>query len=300
VLSFANLIYSRHVLLLAAAVAALSGAGMAGVLDRMAAGWPRRTVAATLLALVLVPPSLLSVPLAVAFARPGPADLAGEWIERNARERPLVGTAYEQFDLAADGFEVVTFEDWWEVPRSALSQFDLLVVRPRDRAAVPALRVLAEFGASTTGHTIVGSGPRAPLSRLRPDEVRGPEGGSPPAAFDADPSTSWDAPAGPVTISVLWRRPAEVVRVELEVDGRDDSWPQRIAWEGLAEGARAWSPLRVFPLRPHNRARQRADAPHGQVFVLTPPVELRGLRLIRAQGPEWGIAELSVLSGPLS
>jgi hypothetical protein len=57
----------------------------------------------------------------------------------------------------------------------------------------------------------------------------------------------------------------------------------------------AWSPLPVFGVRPNHPTRQRTAATHGQVFVLTAPTPLRGLRLLRPEGGEWDLAELKIL-----
>lgn len=48
------------------------------------------------------------------------------------------------------------------------------------------------------------------------------------------------------------------------------------------------------PLRPTRPHRQLPGVPHGQESVLTPPAALRGLRMERPAGREWGVAEALV------
>jgi hypothetical protein len=93
-----------------------------------------------------------------------------------------------------------------------------------------------------------------------------------------------------------WNVPQEVARVEVDVDGRDDSWPQTITWEGALETGKR-RPLPAEVLRPVRPRRQRNGSPHGQVYVLTAPVPLKELCLVRAEGNAWGIAEVRVFCG---
>jgi hypothetical protein len=95
-------------------------------------------------------------------------------------------------------------------------------------------------------------------------------------------------------VETVWSEPVEVERVEVEVGSDPGAWPQDLTLLGTADGA-SWRPLAVIGLRPNRPARQREGAPHGQVYALTPPRKLRGLRIERADGGPWSLATVRVI-----
>jgi hypothetical protein len=236
------------------------------------------------------------VPLAVSYARPGPADRVAEWIEGNVAAGAVVATSYPRLDLDPARFEVRTFDSWKRIPAAALPHYDLLVLRSDgERAELPAVEVLASF-AGGRQQVSVARVPRRALARIAPTTIEAtvaPERAA--AAFDGDPTTGWAVPAGEATLTARWDDPREVQRVELDVGARD-GWPQTVTLEGWAPGPHRPTPLRIFGVRPNHPSRQRASGPAGQVFVVDPPVTLVGLRMVRPDGGAWDVAELRVMA----
>jgi hypothetical protein len=69
----------------------------------------------------------------------------------------------------------------------------------------------------------------------------------------------------------------------------DGYWPQRLALQAR-RGGQPWATLSTLALRP---ARTRLQQPpHGQVFALSGPQAVDGLRIERRAGGEWGLAEV--------
>jgi hypothetical protein len=296
VLAFANLIYSRHVLVLAAGVVVLAAAGAAGLRERWPATFGSPVGAAVLVLAVLLPAARQSVPLAVAYARPSPADRVAEWIEGHAAAGSAVATSYPRLDLDPARFEVRTFDSWKEIPAAALPHYDLLVLRSDgERAELPAAEVLASFAGGRQPVSVVHVA-RPALARIAPTTVEAttaPERAA--AAFDGDPASVWPLPTGEATLTARWNEPREVQRVELDVGARE-GWPQTVTLEGWEPGRDRPTPLRIFGVRPNHPSRQRASGPAGQVFVVDPPVMLVGLRMVRPDGGAWDVAELRVMA----
>jgi hypothetical protein len=74
----------------------------------------------------------------------------------------------------------------------------------------------------------------------------------------------------------------------------DERWPQRLAVLARRESGK-WAPVDVVALRPTRTRRQ--NPPHGQVFLVTVPARVDGLRIERGDGHDWGLAEVRA-SGP--
>jgi hypothetical protein len=96
-------------------------------------------------------------------------------------------------------------------------------------------------------------------------------------------------------VEAEWTDAIEIDRVEVEGGPEAGAWPQDLALLGSTDG-RVFQELAAFALRPNRPARQRKGGPHGQVYVLTPPRPLRGLRIERRAGGPWSLASVRVLA----
>jgi len=297
----ANKVYPRHVLPATAAAIFLSAVGFGSAVERLRDPWWRRAAGAGVAAALLAPPALAAARSAATYRGPTAADRAVAWVESNLGSPALLASALDPFEPDPTRFEVRGPMPLETVSGGARVQYDLLVARgpaPRDLGD---LAVAAEFceGARPAGCEITLLRPLhrpALLPADTPSEVEASHGGA-RAAVDSDSATVWTTPPGSAWITLRWAAPQRVARLEFDVDGRETSWPQEVQWDGVVEdgGRRA---LAAEALRPVRLRRQRAGAPHGQAFVLTPAVRLRELRLARPAGGEWGIAEMRVFTTP--
>jgi hypothetical protein len=295
----ANLIYSRHVLPVSAAVVVLAAAGAAACLKRLKEG-PTRSVAAALLAAgLVVPPAMQSLPLAARYVRPAAVDLAGEWIEARFPARARVATSFARFGLP-ERFEVRSFPSWAEAPIDALRQYEIVVTgSPEELQSTAQARLLASFGGSSRidGQAVVLELPRPAVERVSATELHADVGdGRAAAAWDGDPSTSWSAPEGALTLTALWPDAREVALVELETVGSAAAWAQTTSFEGRSADAKQWRPLAVFRLGPVNPTRGRRGSAPEHAWALTPPRLLTGIRIVRRAGAASEVAEIRVFA----
>jgi hypothetical protein len=72
--------------------------------------------------------------------------------------------------------------------------------------------------------------------------------------------------------------------------------PQGVVIEGRSGLDGGWRRLRAWSLRPRTLGSQNARMPHGQTFVLDPPVELLGLRIVGRGSASWGLGRITVLA----
>ena len=304
VMAPANMVYPRHVLPATAALALLSAAGLSGLARALG---PRRRgtlVAAVLGGLAVLLPLRSSVTVALRFLQPTAGERAIAWLEETVTGPALVGWFLKRFPAGDRPFEVRLFNSLDELPVAALGHFDFFVAGPGTADALRGLEVVQRFceRRSPPDCEVTVFRPTVPFTHLlaplpstvtasaHPERAR--------AAFDSDPATVWPGEAGASCLAARWPLALTVARIDVEVDGGASSWPQALRLEGLAEDGTA-GPIEVFPLRPTRPARQRRSGPHGQAYVLMPPTAVHGLRLRRAFGQAWGVAEVHVfLAGP--
>ncbi len=297
VMAPANKVYPRHVLPATAAAIALAGAACAGLRKRVGSPVWQAAVVPAVGILVLGAPTVDAVRMAATYRGPTPADAAVRWVEGRLAAGALIASSVEPFVPDPERFEVRGFDRLSDLPVEARGQYDLVVFKGLAPRRLPDVEITREFcdGPRPRGCDMTFLQPRSPTSLLRlppPDETSASEGEA-RAAWDGDEASAWRAPAGRSWLAATWRRPVRVARVELDADGRRRSWPQVVSWEGiLADGTRRR--LAAFALRPFRLRRQRPTAPHGNIFVFTPPVRVRELRLVRSEGSGWGVAELRV------
>lgn len=296
-MAMANKVFPRHVLLATTTAAFLAAMGFAALLQR----GMRATLGAVLAVAALASPALSSVSLANRYRGPTAADRAVTWVESNASSPALILTTLEPFRVDPARFEVRAVDSLAALAPEALAQYDLVVTSGKPPARLPDAQVLASLGEAAgsdeggvtilrarAGATLrVAPAPRRVLASHAPEAAR--------RAWDGDAASSWEAPAGPVWMSAEWDAPLTVVRIEVEVGAEGRSWPQELEWQGLSTEGETL-PLRTEALRPKRPRRQRVGAPHGQIYVLAPPRALAGIRLVRADGKPWELAEVRVLA----
>jgi 4-amino-4-deoxy-L-arabinose transferase-like glycosyltransferase len=296
----ANLVYPRHLVPVAVVTPLLAAAGWRAAGDRLAAGRSRAAVLAALLLATLAPPAVASLRLVGRYLSAPAVDRAAEWIEGHVPAPARVAVSLDRFALDPARFEVRTVRSFRELAPDVRAHFDLVVATRRETEGWPGFITLSTFESEEpdAGLALLALSPVAPPSvrQAAPGRLRasqGQEGVG--AAFDQDPGSAWEAPSGPGWVETLWAEPIEVDRVEVEAGPGPQAWPQDVVLLGTVDGA-SWQAIDVFGLRPNRPAKQRSGAPHGQVYVLTPPLTLRGVRLERAEGGPWSLATVRVIA----
>lgn len=296
----ANKVYPRHMLSATAVTIVLAAIGF----DALVARWPSapsRTLAATLVAaLLLVRPAREAAWMAWTYRGPTAADQAVAWVEANLPSRALIASAADPFEPDRARFEVRAPIPVFDLAPEVRAHYDALVATgpiPKGHADLEAAAEICTGPRSVPCEfTILRPRARPLLSPAPPPSAVEAGGDDPRAALDGDPATVWLAPAGPTSLVLRWNEPQRVVRVDVDVDARETSWPQDITWEGTAEGGDE-HPLAAETLRPVRARRQRESSPRGQAYVFASPSPVRELRLRRAQGDAWGIAEVRIFCG---
>ncbi|HET8646241.1 MAG TPA: hypothetical protein VFO85_12175, partial [Vicinamibacteria bacterium] len=286
VLSVAGQVYPRHILLASAAATLLAAAGLGAAAARL----PRAATVA-LAAAALAVPALRGVAVARGYARPTELDGAGRWIEaRPGRQR--VATSLPRLRLHGP-IELRAGLPLWEWPPAALAHYDLLVAPRAIADRLAAVEILQEFAApGNPGGAILllRALPHADAPWPRPSAVRASGPGA-ERAWDGDEGTAWTAPAGPGWLEAEWDPPRPLHAIEVVVPGGEGYWPQRLRLRARGPDG-AWQPVEGAPIRPARAALQQP--PHGQLFVLDPPVTAGALRIERREGRQWGLAEVRV------
>jgi len=293
----ANLVYPRHLVPAAAVVPLLAGAGWLSIGERLRSGPARAAALAALGVAALVPPGVESVRLVARYARTPAVDRAAEWIEGHVAAGGTLAVELDRFVLDPARFEVRTVRSLRELGPELRAQFDLLVATRRQAEGWTGLTTLARFESEEPDEGLAllvlrPASPR-PATPLAPGPVRASQPDGMAAAWDDDPRSVWTAPGGAGFTETTWSDRFQVDRVEIEAGPGPDAWPQDLVLLGTADGE-AWMPLPSFALRPNRPARQRGNAPHGQVYVLTPRAALRGLRIERPAGGPWSLAAVRV------
>jgi len=274
-------------------LALLAACGLSGMLSRIASEKPRRAVALVLCVAVLAVPCRSSVSLALRYLKPTSIDLAAGFIEAGFPGHALVATGLPRFVLSQERFEVRSWAPLHACPPAVLRQYDL-VVAPREELSAFGFRLLREFD-DGSGALGVAAPERPSLERVEPSAAA--------ASHDPDHSlgpwlgaSSWRSPGGSAWISGEWPAARRIERVEVVSDDAGGMRPHALELEGRSDADPAWTKLEVWPLRPGRLARQSADSPPGQIYVLAPPVPLVGLRLSSQGGGAWGLARIVVLA----
>ena len=296
----ANLVFPRHLVPVAVVTPILAAAGWRGVADRWPARRGRRIVLAVLAAAALVPPAAASARLVYRYLRAPAVDRAAEWIEGHAAAPARIAVSMDRFALDPARFEVRSVPSLRDLPPEVTRHFDLAVATRREAAGWPGLETAATFESEEADAGLAllvlrPAGDRATWP-LPPQEIRAShDDARAGAAWDQDPGSVWAAPPGPGWIEALWSDPITVDRVEVEAGPEPDGWPQDLTLLGAA-GGRGFEEIATFALRPNRPAKQRKDAPHGQVYVLTPPRALLGVRIERRAGGPWSLASVRVFA----
>jgi hypothetical protein len=298
----ANLVFPRHLVPVAAVTPVLAAAGWRGVGDRIAGRRARAAVLAALALAAVVPPAAASIRLVARYLTAPAVDRAAEWIEAHLPAPARIAVSMNRFALDPSRFEVRTVPSLRGLDPAVARHFDALVATRREAEGWTSFATLATFESeeADTGLALLVLQPRldavggpVPPARLRASHDEATVG----AALDDDAATAWTAPAGAGWIELLWTHPVEVTRVEVEAGADTDSWPQDLVLLGSADGE-VFEELEVFGLRPNRPAKQRQGAPHGQVYVPTPPRRLAALRIERRAGGRWTVASVRVLATP--
>jgi len=297
----AAFVYPRHVVPVAVVASVLAGAGFAAALAR--AGQRAPVVGLLLLATSLPFQAREALRLTVHYLEPSAVDRAADWIEADASRHGIVATSLPRLALAREHFEVRRLPELLAVPRVVLGQFDLVVaVGAKEAAGLSGFPVLARFpsedGLEQRLVTVLAP-PADARTRLRPVPVTsiGASANADRArlAVDGASSSAWRAPAGPGSLELGFASAVMPLRVEIEAGPEPAAWPQRWQLSG-GTGAGEWREIASEFLRPNSDERQRDEVPRGQVFVLTGGDVLTGLRLERARGGTWSVAEIRVLT----
>ena len=296
----ANLVFPRHLVPVAVVTPVLAALGWRAVADVLPAGRFRRATLVALAFLALAAPAVASVRLVARYLRAPAVDRAAEWIEGHVAGPALVAVSMDRLALEPTRFEVRSIPALRDLPHDVARHFDLLVATRREVEGWPRFERIAAFESEEpdAGLSLLVLRPRddRPASPSVPDHLRAshdPAGVG--AAWDADPQSVWRAPQGPGWVEAEWTDAIEVDRVEVEGGPEAGAWPQDLALLGSTDG-RAFQELEAFALRPNRPARQRKGGPHGQVYVLTPPRPLRGLRIERRAGGPWSLASVRVFA----
>jgi hypothetical protein len=240
-----------------------------------------------------------TVTLLQRYLRPAAVDAAAQWIAREVKGPALLVTSLPRLQLPPERFEVRLIGSLDELPMEAPPRYDLLVATTRrELLRLSALPQVAQFPSED------GDDDR-PITVLRPRRGDVPQEQRPDTTtasfadpygrlWDGDAATCWEVPSGASTMEARWNTARRIDGVELSAGARPDDWPQPIRLSGLADTG--WRRLDVEPLRPTRSIRQRPGTPHGQTFLLVPPLSLAGLRVERASGPAWALCELRALA----
>jgi 4-amino-4-deoxy-L-arabinose transferase-like glycosyltransferase len=291
VLSLTGQVYPRHVLLASTAATLLAAAGWSALVARVGRG---RGAQAILAALVLVVPAGRALAVARGYAQQTDLDRAAAFIEAQA-EPARVATSLGRLRLSG-AREVRAALSLWDLPPSALAEFDL-VLAPRDVAArLTGLRVEQSYAPPGSPEAALDVlRPVAPLPAPWPPPARA-DGNAPGAerAWDGRLDTAWSAPEGAGWVEAAWPQARAVQIVEVVVPEGEGAWPQRLSLSARRSGG-PWAPLPVVTLRPGRSRLQQP--PHGQVYAVTEPVTIDALRIERKPGAAWALAEVR-LRGP--
>jgi hypothetical protein len=294
----ANKVYSRHVLAATSVAIVLAALGFGALLQRFASAPAKRVVSWVAAALVLAPPTREAAQMAWTYRGPTSADRAVAWVEGHISGYGLIASAVDPFDPDPKRFEVRGPLPVFDLAPEVRAHYDAIVAGGPIPKGLADLQTVAEFCDGPKGvpceFTILRPREHLALSLAVPLSASDASGIEAKAAIDGDAATSWLAPSGPSELVLRWATPQTVVRVEVDVDAREASWPQTIAWVGVRDSGTRCA-LVAEPLRPMRPRRQRDGAPHGQAYALRSPGPLNELHLLRAEGDGWGIAEIRAL-----
>ena len=296
----ANLVFPRHLVPVAVVTPILAAAGWRGLGHALPAGRFRRAALAVVALAAFAAPAMASARLVARYLRAPAVDRAAEWIEGHVSRPGRIAVSMDRFTVDPARFEVRSIPTLRDLPRNVARHFDLVLATRREAVAWPGFETVATFESEEADAGLSLLVLRPPhdqaASPAAPDRVRAShdEAGV-GAAWDADPGSVWRAPDGPGWVVAEWSDPVEVERVEIDAGPEAGAWPQDVVLLGTADG-RAFEEIKAFALRPNRPAKQRRGDPHGQIYVLTPPRALRGLRIERRAGGPWSLAAVRVLA----
>jgi len=298
----AQIAYPRHVLVPSALLIVLAACGLRAVYDALhrADGRLRLAVVLGLAALALAGPARAAFPVAAGFRRPDALEQAAVWIEKNVPGQPLVASAYTRVALD-DRFEVRRWIAPVEValaalPPAVLRQYDLVIAPFAELQALagPELRwrMLRAFD---DGSAAVAVPEPSPAATIVPSKVDASDS-IPEAAGAWAGSSPWRSASATGWIAGEWEPLRRVVRVEMSADPSAGFTPQGILLEGRSRSDGGWRRIPAWALRPRTLGAQSPHAAPGQTFVLDPPPELVGLRIVGRGSTAWGLARIRVLA----
>jgi len=296
----ANLVFPRHLVPVAVLTPILAAAGWRGVRDALPPGRVRRAVLIATATAALAAPAVASMRLVARYLRAPAVDRAAGWIEGHSARPARIAVSMDRFALDPTRFEVRSIPALRDLPRDVARHFDLVLATRREAEGWSGFETVATFESEEpdAGRSLLVLRPMddRPASPSAPDRLRAShdEPGV-AAAWDTDPASVWRAPQGPGWVQAEWTHAVEVDRVEVEAGPEGGAWPQDLALLGTADG-RAFQEIETFPLRPNRPAKQRKGGPHGQVYALTPPRPLLGLRIERRAGGPWSLATVRVFA----
>jgi hypothetical protein len=299
----AQIAYPRHVLVPSALLIVLAGCGLRAVHDALrGAGRRLRWAVVLALAALALAPARSAIAVSARFRRPDALEQAATWIEKNVPGQPLVAAAYPRLVLD-DRFEVRHWAAPAEIPLADLPpgvarHYDVVVGPSAELEALagPELRwrMLRAFD---DGAAAVAFPDRPSWAPVAPSRVDASEA-APDAARAWAGSSSWRSASPMGWTSGEWDRPRRIVRVEVVSDAAGGSTPQGVVLEGRSRLDGGWRRLPAWSLRPRTLGSQNPRMPHGQTFVLDPPVELLGLRVVGRGSASWGLGRVTVLADP--
>jgi len=278
---------------------------LAGVGAERLAG-PRRGAFVLVAAAATALPLLSSLTYLRGVVSPSTRDRARDAVEANASRGSLIVSSVERLGLDPLPVEVMELDGLGREQRPQIQEADLVVSTENDDAeAVAGLdKVLAAEPVNPW------NGPRITVWRV-PASVRPArrrlrlEAGwlsasenlaELPQAVDGRDDTWWrtETVQRPGDwLQVTLPQPARLDRVELDVDGNGRLGARELKLLVSADG-RDFVEASTRPGRPALDDQRVEGKCHSQVFLLTPPVEGRALRLVltRPGAHRWGVAEL--------
>lgn len=290
VLSTSDVRHERFLLPALPAVYLLAAQGAVGLARS-------RPAFAALSALALAVPLWTSGRHVAAVSGPSTRDRIVDWLQENAPPGARVLNQVPLLGLGTGRFQVLETR-WLEAAnRPQVLEADLVLSMPAaepaataglDRAFVAARSHVAEGPEITVWRVPPALRPTYRLLELEPPALAASENaGALAAACDADPATAWRTAGAQRPGDWLEARlspPAAVARVEVLLD--DGRFAAREATVLVTPDAPRQEPPRVLP--------GRFGGPPAQVWLLSPPVAARAVRLqlLKPGARRWGVAEL--------
>jgi Dolichyl-phosphate-mannose-protein mannosyltransferase/F5/8 type C domain len=266
----------------------------------------RRGAFALLAAAVTALPLVSTLTYLRGVVSPSTRDRALDAIDATASRGSLIVSSVERLGLDPSRVEVLSLDGLGRGQRAQIEEADLVVSTENDEAE--AVAGLEQVRALEPANPWNGPGItvwRVPASvrparrrlRLEPGWLSASENlAELPKAVDGRDDTWWrteavQRPGG--WLQVTLPEPVRLDRLELDVDGNGRFGARELKLLVSADG-RDFAEAAARPGRPPLDDQRVEGKSHSQVFLLTPPVEGRALRLVltRPGAHRWGVAEL--------